>query len=355
MREFTTEALRARRRLLREFKIDLPGLLPEVDWPNLPDPAREPTESDLLFERLFLLHLWPPPGSEGTPPDFPLTLLGKQRPPTDEVAEAFLQALAREIENDLALTHPDLMAGFPDLGIKGFRELPATVYEQSLSSLTHYRLWLAIKYLTQNIDSDVFTQEYIRSRKQLHSGAKQPKKADFDRLARTQWLFDEFKRLWNLPANPKKPDASEPRSGTTLDNWGLPDDMIWVPDTICDVARAIQAVPPEDLDPVLAEEVTAFGFQQLKAEHDASTLGRFNPLASKSRDPVFLAVTLALDAVLRPDLPTLASRADLIRRVLNAVYPQGYRSSRHPLGSRRPTAAWPRRRIEDAAKPTPAN
>ncbi len=193
----------------------------------------------------------------------------------------------------------------------------------------------------------------VRRHKRLRSGAGDRKRAELDRLGRTKELFDEFRELWDLPPNGddnKKPN--DPRSGTQLDNWDLPDDMLWVPESIRRVARAIGEVRPEDLDFETAEYVET-GLARKYDEFKEETLGHFEPDKSQTRDPVFVAGVLALESVLRKEVPAPKERRCRIQQIMNAVYPDGYRSPQNPLGFRPPMGAWKLRRVEDAARLQP--
>ena len=250
-RNFTTDECQRRRNQIRRFQINLPEMLPRAEWPRQLDPRDEPTESDLLFAHLFLLEGWPPPGSDDQPPDFPLVLLPDTGSSADSCFDDFLSAVGWMVESSLTSHHPKLIDGFADLEIRGFRDLRSAI-KQIESPLTRYRVWLAICWLTRKLDSTVFSLDYVRSLKRLHSGAGGKKRAEFDRLKRTQELFDEFRKLWDLPPDGderrKSDDRADPRSGTQLDNSDLPDDMLWVPESIRRVARAIGEIRREYLD-----------------------------------------------------------------------------------------------------------
>ena len=185
MEQWTAESLTKRRTLMRHFKVNLPDLLPRADWPRAPSLATEPTASDLLFENLVLLSSWPPPGTTGSPPEFPLLLLGDARPPEENRAQQFVNALLWAIEGAVDGAHSDLLDGFPDVGIRGFRTFRQELKDRDLSSLARYQVCLAGRYAIRHLDSAVFTLEAIRSQKRLHSGTAPRKRAGFDRLRRT--------------------------------------------------------------------------------------------------------------------------------------------------------------------------
>jgi hypothetical protein len=268
--------------------------------------------------------------------------------------EGFLSAVEWMVEGSLTAGHPSLLDGFADLGIPGFRELRSAIKPVD-SVLTKYRIWLAIRWLIRQLDSTVFTLDYVRSHKRLHSGAQGKKRAEFDRLKRTKELFDEFRELWDLPPygddKSKSDDQTDPRSGTSLDNWNLPDDMLWAPEPIRRVARVIGEIR-QDLDFETAEYVET-GLDRKYDESEAETLGHFEPKKSQTRDPAFVSGALALEAVLRDEIPAAKDRRRLIQQILNAVYPEGYRSPRNPLGSYPPTGPWSLRRVEDVARLQP--
>ena len=353
-RKFTIDECEQRRDEIRRFQINLPEVLPRAEWPRQLDPHEDPTESDLLFAKLFMLESWPPPGSDDQPPDFPLALLPDTRSPEGVDYEGFLSVVEWMVEGSLTARDPKLLDGFTDLGILGFRDLRSAI-KQIGSGLTKYRVWLAIRWLIRQLDSTVFTLDYVRSQKRLHSGAQDRKRAEFDRLKRTKELLDEFRALWELQPygddKSKSDNQADPRSGTSLDNWDLPDDMLWAPEPIRRVARMIGEIRQE-LDFETAKYVE-WGLDRKYAEFEAETLGHFEPKKSQTRDPVFIAGVLALESVLRDKVPAAKERRRLIQQILNAVYPDGYRSARNPLGSQPPTGLWSLRRVEDAARLQP--
>ena len=352
--KFTTEECEERRNRIRRLQINLPEMLPRAEWPRRLAPPGDPSESDLLFARLFLLESWPPSGSGDQPPDFPLALLPDVRSPADVDYEGFLSAVEWMVEGSLTPRHSKLLDGFSDPGIRGFRDLRSTVRRID-SPLTKYRVWLAICWLIRQLDSTVFTLDYVRSLKRLRSGTQGKKRAEFDRLMRTKELFAEFCALWDLPPHGddsrKSDDQKDPRSGTSFDNWDLPDDMLWAPESVRRVARVISEVQ-NDLDFKTAEYVET-GLERKYDEFEAETLGHFEPKMSQTRDPVFIAGVRALESVLRDEIPAAKERRYLIQRILNAVYPDGYRSPRNPLGFHPPAAVWSLRRVEDAARLQP--
>ena len=352
--KFTTDECEERRNRIRRLQINLPEMLPRAEWPRQLAPRGDPTESDLLFARLFMLDGWPPSGSGDQPPEFPLILLPDVRSPADADYEGFLSAVEWIVEGSLAAKDPKLLDGFSDLGVGGFRDLRSTVRRID-SPLTKYRVWLAICWLIRQLDSTVFTLDYVRSLKRLRSGTQGKKRAEFDRLMRTKELFAEFRALWDLPPHGddsrKSDDQIDPRSGTSLDNWDLPDDMLWVPESIRRVARVISEIQ-NDLDFETAKYVEA-GLDRMYDEFEAETLGHFEPKKSQTRDPAFVSGVLALESVLRDEIPVAKERRRLIQRILNAAYPDGYRSPRNPLGFHPPTGLWSLRRVEDAARLQP--
>jgi len=349
-KDWTAETLADRRTLIRRFEINLPDILPRADWPHPPRPDGDLNDSDLLFQNLILLRSWPPHGRAGSPPEFPLDLLGESRPPDDDRARQFVDALLWGVEG----SRPDLLEGFPDLGIFGFRELRRELWDRGFSPLTEYRVCLASQYAIRHLDSTVFTLDLVRSLKRQHSGSEARKKAGFDRLVRTGQLIDGFKKLWDLDAPaPEELQAAEPRSGTELDTHGLPDDMLWVPPSIRRLALAVLAIPEGDLNPELARTKKDDGFSRLREEHRGETAGHFEPDDPQTRDPAAMALIRALDVVLVREIPGPRKRAEFVALFLDALYPKGYRSRANPLGPQGPSGHWDPRDVSRVAGKPP--
>ncbi len=390
---------------IHRFEFDLPEILSRVDWPSAPGSLTELTESDLLFAHLFLrrsliappfveenqsafvdgqevrilrfppLRLPPPTSSRDEVPLFPLTWLFLDDPlvpPGEEWHEEdriprFLRSLADLIGGYLRNYHSELLDGFPSLHIAGFRKLRRTIGELKLRPLTEYRVWLAVRWAIQNLNSSIFREHEIASLKRMKSGAGKRKRSERHRLDRTRVLFDKLLSLWGLPTLADAPDTPAPpqpgteleaaapewRSGTMLDNWDLPDDMLWCPQRLREALRAVRAVPRCDLDPELWEEVRKETFDRLREQHEDATLGHFDPEVSETIDPVAVELVRAFESVLVEDIPDSTARRTLIAAILNAVYPAGYLSHRSPLGFQPPSRAWTLRNVADYARLKP--
>jgi tRNA U34 5-methylaminomethyl-2-thiouridine-forming methyltransferase MnmC len=124
--------------------------------------------------------------------------------------------------------------------------------------------------------------------------------------------------------------------------------MLWAPESIRRVARVIGEIR-KDLNFETSEYVET-GLDRKYDEFEAESLGHFEPRMSQTRDPVFTAGVRALEPVLRDEISSAQERRRFIQQILNAVYPDGYRSPRNPLGSRKPKAPWSLRRVADVAR-----
>jgi hypothetical protein len=340
------------------FKINLPDLLPRAQFPST-ELRSEWTDSDFLFASLFQWDFWKAvqlavsDSDLPEPPGFPLTVLVRTKGTEDERKREFLRALARDVERHVSLSYPELLKGFPNQRIEGFCALRNKLDRLALSHIVAYRVWLGIQWAIKKLDSSVFVQHLVSGRKSFLARKVGKKKWKKDRLERTRGLFQTFREVWDIPADQHTTTPSptdESRSGTQLDVWELPDHFLWYPESIRNVARAILAVPPLHLDDQAAEAVRDQALKLLKEEFSGATLDRYDPADARSIDPVAAAIVRALKLALEPEIASARKRRELIRDILDGVFPRGYRSPQNPLGSHLPDGRWSQRMISDYAR-----
>ena len=115
--------------------------------------------------------------------------------------------------------------------------------------------------------------------------------------------------------------------------------MLHWPESLKDVARAILAVDPKDLDHKLQDKRRKGALGPMSDQHTRMAGRQFRDERSLRRDPFAVEATRTLDLVLHESLGATA-KWQFICAVLDAAYPRGYAPPDDPAGAQESGKKW---------------